>query len=255
MFSRQDLIYSLERQYIIPYFQPVHDSASGRCIGAEVLARLYHPEYGIVPPADFLAYLQDMDGLAALTQTLMIKVGHWLGENPVSDGFILTFNIPPNMAGQTWLLCASQALRSLSAHRVVVVLELTEQLPLTDISARFQRRLRRLRYAGVKIALDDFGTGYAGFSLMQQVAGDMLKIPREFVSQAMTCYITASIIDNIISLTRHLGMKVIAEGVESKEQVDLLAKKGIVLMQGFYFSPPLNAADFETYMTMEKLCD
>lgn len=239
---------ALVQKQFIPFFQPVHDVRTGACVGGEVLARLQHPKNGILPPSVFLHHLQASHSLSALTRELMMYVAQWLTNRALPKGFMLTFNITPDMAAEPWLYRACQQLNTSSNGHVTVVLELTEQAPLTDNSLRYGQRLQRLRQAGVKFALDDFGTGYAGLSLFHRVACDILKLPREFIAPSTEAHTALCIIDSVVALTKKLGIQIIAEGVETRELMNMLSEKGIAYVQGFYHSPPLSGDDFTDYL-------
>lgn len=249
--SPQEVQNALEQKQFIPFFQPIHDIRTGICVGAEVLARMQHLKAGILPPPTFLHHLQASGALSALTRELMAKVELWVADRTLPEGFMLTFNITPNMAAEPWLFRACQQLRMLADGKVTIVLELTEQAPLTDHRHRYRHRLQRLRQAGVKLALDDFGTGYAGLSLLHRIVSDFLKLPREFVACGTEQHTATCIIDSIVILTKMLGIKIIAEGVETREQLTRLSEKGIDYVQGFYHSPPLSRNDFSHYLSLD----
>lgn len=245
----QEIQNALEQKRFIPFFQPIHDIRSGICVGAEVLARLQHSKAGILPPSTFLHHLQTSGALSVLTRELMAQAGLWIADRTIPEGFMLTFNITPDMAAKPWLFRACQQLRMLSGGNVTIVMELTEQSPLTDKSHRYRHRLQRLRQTGVKLALDDFGTGYAGLSLLHRIACDFLKLPREFVDPGTAQHTAICIIDSIVMLTNTLGIRIIAEGVETQEHLNMMSEKGIYYVQGFYYSPPLSETDFSGYLS------
>ncbi|HII3146287.1 TPA: EAL domain-containing protein [Citrobacter braakii] len=238
----------MQRQFV-PYLQPLHDVRTGDCMGAEILARLSCPVSGVLLPATFLPYLTQAGELAALTEILLEKTGEWLEGQSLPDGFWLTFNITADMAGDVWLPDACQRLKYRSGGCIIPVVELTEQFPLTCDGPDWQSQLAQLKDAGVLLALDDFGTGCSGLYLLQQTGAGMLKLPREFVSTLRDSEVSGSITDAVVQLAERLGLRVIAEGVETAEQQTLLAEKGITLMQGFYYSPALSPDDFSDYLS------
>lgn len=230
---------------VIPYFQPIIDMRTGTCCGAEVLARLRHPGEGILTPAHFISHNTPAALLSALTQALMAEVERKLNLICLPARFMLTFNIVPETLSEPWL---AQACQSLLDKKVSVILELTEQRPLTGDMARFGREISRLQEAGVRLAIDDFGTGHAGLSMLMHSGGDYLKIPREFVSASADNPRAGCVIGNILHLADMMRMRVIAEGVESRDQVEQLFSMGISLLQGAYFSMPLSFNDFIRYL-------
>lgn len=230
---------------IIPYFQPIIDMQTGTCCGAEVLARLRHPGEGILTPAHFISHNTPAELLSALTQALMAKVEQRLNLICLPARFMLTFNIVPETLTEPWL---AQDCQRLKEKKVSVILELTEQRPLTGDMARFSREIARLQEAGVSLAIDDFGTGHAGLSMLMHSGGDYLKIPREFVSASAYNPRAGCVIGNILHLADMMRMRVIAEGGESRDQVERLFSMGISLFQGAYFSMPLSFNNFIMYL-------
>lgn len=241
---------ALDSGWITPYFQPLICARTGECCGAEVLARIQHPQAGIISPEFFLSSMTRPEELTQLTCTLIKLTHEWLTNNPMPPAFMLAFNIIPDTVFQPWLLPSSLAL--LVVHDCVPVLELTEQRPLDGDRHAFKHAIAALRQAGIRMALDDFGTGHSGLSLLQQAGGDFIKIPRQFVSSYKQETFNDLIIDNIIHLADSMGMQVIAEGVDNLSCVKELSARGVFMMQGEYFSMPLNAEDFMTFLASQK---
>ncbi|MGL5456646.1 MAG: EAL domain-containing protein [Citrobacter telavivensis] len=236
---------ALSRQSFVPYFQPVHDSVSGKPVGAEMLARMVLPDGQVVSPGLFLPYVMAAGKMTAVTQQLLEKASDGLRAHRGADPFSLSFNVFPDMLGEDWLKDACVALQQAG---VAVVVELTENLPLTLSRQVLQRSLAMLREAGVKVALDDFGTGYSGHLRLQQTGADIIKIPREFISDLQQCNVSYGITHSIIHLASRLDLRVVAEGVETRPQVDELLLMGVSHVQGFYYSEPLSYSSLGKYM-------
>lgn len=239
---------ALVRNRFIPFFQPIHDVITGGCVGAEMLARLPMSDGSISMPGNFLPHMDTDRDLPVLTQILMKEAEQWLTGMTVPDGFILTVNITPDMAGERWLTEACYRLLACSSRRLILILELTEQSPLTLDGPKWQSQLRLLMDSGVLLAIDDYGTGHSGLNLLLKSGAGVLKLPREFVCRLGVCGVSAGITDNVVHLAERLSLELIAEGVETGAQRDILAAKGIRLMQGWYFSPPLSGCDFRDYL-------
>ncbi|EDU2778934.1 EAL domain-containing protein [Salmonella enterica] len=231
---------------VVPYFQPVVDIRSGQCHGAEVLARVMHPVRGLLLPADFILPETGEDALTLLTRSLMQQAGPCL---PAGQEFMLSFNITPAQLTAPWLPGACDALCRMTGPGLTVVLELTEQRPLTGVTEGLRARLARLRQAGIRLALDDFGTGFSGLSLLLQTGGDILKIPREFVAAMGKLPRADQIVDTILELANRLGMEVIAEGVEQRCQAERLVSRGVRLCQGAFYSMPLAPDAFADWLS------
>lgn len=239
---------ALHNNWFIPFFQPVHDTVGNECVGAEVLARLSHPLLGVLPPSEFLPHMRDQQDLAVLTRALMTESCHRFAGQALPAGFMLTFNVTTDMLEQSWLHASCEALIAALGGRVTVILEILEHASFEEFHQQLLSSVSLLRRKGVRLALDDFGTGYSGLALLHQVGGDYLKIPREFIA-AMTREKTADcIIDNIVHLADILQLGIIAEGVECQSQISALSAKGVTLVQGFCYSPPIDGDEFITYL-------
>lgn len=234
--------------FIVPYFQPVVDICSGKCHGAEVLARVLHPVQGLLLPADFILPHTGEDELELLTRTVMQQAGQSLPAIPDGQDFMLSFNITPAQLTASWLSGACNALSRMTGPGLTVVLELTEQRPLLGNTGDLRTRLALLRRAGVRLALDDFGTGWSGLALLLQTGADILKVPQEFVAAMGKHPRADQIVDTILHLANRLGMEVIAEGVELRCQAERLASRGVRLCQGAFYSMPLAPAAFADWL-------
>ncbi|MBC6504643.1 EAL domain-containing protein [Citrobacter freundii] len=241
------LKYYIEKEWVTPYFQPVVDMRNGRCCGAEVLARVIHPEYGVLLPSAFILPETSEGALALLTRTLMECAGSVLQNVPLGRDFMLSFNISPDMVTATWLPEACKTLHRINPD-IAGVLELTEQRQLKNTAADIRRHVALLRETGMRLALDDFGTGYSSLLLLLQTGGDILKIPREIVTATGYNPLADKIIDNIIHLADSLGMNIIAEGVEQAGQAERLLSCGVRFIQGAYYSMPLSGEMFTDWL-------
>jgi EAL domain-containing protein (putative c-di-GMP-specific phosphodiesterase class I) len=211
-------------------------------IGVEALLRWTHPTRGPIPPSVFIP-LAEQSGL-------MSQLGEIVLRRALSDGarwpaLSVAVNLSPLQIRDRWLVdlvAAIMAETGIAPSRVV--LEVTEGV-LIDNPQEAQARLEALRGLGVSLALDDFGTGYSSLNYLQKFPFDRLKIDRAFVASLGSSGNTGAIIQSIVTLGHALGMKVLAEGVETDEQRVLLRLAGCDEMQGYLFARPGPAANID----------
>lgn len=165
-----------------------------------MLARMELPDGRVVSPAIFLPYVMAAGKITVMTQILLQKTSDWLRTVQIQTPFTLSFNVLSDMTGEAWLKDACGKMLQASGGNVAVVIELTECTPLTLPRQTLLRSLVKLWQAGVKVALDDFGTGYSGHLRLQQTDADIIKIPREFISNLSECRVSHGIIDSIMHL-------------------------------------------------------
>jgi diguanylate cyclase (GGDEF)-like protein len=228
---------------LVLYYQPIVEASDGRTSGAESLVRWIHPEKGMIPPNEFIPVAEQSD--------LIIDLGNWvirtacnhlaeLARQGLGDRF-LTINVSPRHFREDLVTSITSALRDTGADPSRLVVELTENAAVEDVQL-VAERLRELRDLGIKAAIDDFGTGYCGLQYLGELPVSTLKLDRSFV-QAMTPS-SAAIVAATIAMTRTLGMKLVAEGVETEEQRKFLVSQGCDRMQGFHLGRPMPAAEF-----------
>jgi EAL domain-containing protein (putative c-di-GMP-specific phosphodiesterase class I) len=237
---------ALVRQEFVLHYQPQVDLQTGRVVGMEALLRWQHPELGMVAPHRFI-------GLAEETG-LIVEIGAWVlrtacaqARSWMDDGhgmLRIAVNLSPRQFSEPQLLSSiAQVLEETGLPPACLDIELTEGLFMHDV-AQAVELLHKLKALGLALSIDDFGTGYSSFSYLRHFPIDVLKIDRSFVSDISEDD-EAAIVVSIIALAHNLKLRVIAEGVETESQVDYLRRNGCDEMQGYYFSPPLPAADFE----------
>jgi predicted ATPase/predicted signal transduction protein with EAL and GGDEF domain len=228
------------------HFQPQLAIASGRLCGAEALLRWRDPERGYVPPSTFIPIAED--------SALIMQLGEWVLNSACAQAVDWQrAGLPPipvavNVSGIQFrrqdicdLTRRALALSGLPAE--CLWLEITETA-LMSIQDRAVSLLNDLRAMGIRIALDDFGTGYSSLSYLKSLPIDMVKIDRTFIAEALSDTRTASIIEAVIAMTRALGLPVLAEGVETSGQLELLRRLGCSKAQGHLFSAAVPAESF-----------
>lgn len=222
-------------------YQPWIDTDTGEVAGVEALLRWEHPELGIVPPERFVSLAEQTDLIVPLGVWAMHEACRQLKKWHDSglEKFAVSINVSPRQLRRGNLAdIVEQTLRRTKLDASWLKLELTERT-LVDDTETARRTLERLRAIGVSIAIDDFGTGYSSLSYLKSFPIDAIKIDREFVRDAVTDADTATVSESMVSLAKKLRLEVIAEGVETREQLDVVRGFGCTLVQGYYVSRPL----------------
>ncbi len=238
---------ALERNEFVLHYQPQVDLATGQIVGMEALIRWQHPELGMVAPNRFISVAEDTG--------LIVPIGAWVMRTACAqnkawqDAGLGHLRVAVNLSARQFSaanLIAS--IRAVLDHTALppgcLEIELTESLFLSDVTLAVEL-LHSMKALGVKLSIDDFGTGYSSLSYLSRFPIDTLKIDRSFVSDITRDANDAAIVDSIIALAHNLKLAVIAEGVETAEQLAYLRAHGCDEMQGYFFSRPLPAADFE----------
>ncbi len=241
-----DLRKAINRGELVLYYQPKVDAQSGRLVGAEALVRWHHPEYGMVPPGRFIPIAEDTGLILPIGATVMKQacqqIQSWMarGLTPVPVAVNLSahqFRQPDMVQSVTRILSDYQVPQGM------IELELTESAVMRNADSAIDV-LMDLHHMGFSIAIDDFGTGYSSFSYLKRFPIDRLKIDRSFVQDLGRDQTGEEIVAAIIAMAHSLKMSVIAEGVESGQQLAMLRDMGCEEIQGFYYSRPLPEADF-----------
>lgn len=245
----QDLRQAIARRELRLVFQPLIDAAQGRIAGAEALIRWDHPERGSVPPSRFIPIAEAMGlaseiGLWALNCALR-EAREWAVQG--LGGLRVAVNVSGLQLERDDLPTLVQ--RTLQRHELpatALEIELTESIATSD-AEHCRHIIERLRAMGVRLAVDDFGTGYSGFSSLRHLAFDKLKIDREFVTSVDTRRDSQAICQSMIALGRGLGIRVLAEGLERREEYEWLRRHGCQHFQGYYFAAPLAPEAFVAF--------
>lgn len=230
-----DLKAAIERGELSLYYQP-QATISGEVIGFEALVRWHHPRRGLISPATFIPLAEESG--------LIIGIGEWIVREACREAASwprplgVAVNVSPVQFRNEDLVRTIHAAlleTGLSANRLE--LEVTESATITDKS-RALSILLRLKSLGVRIAIDDFGTGYSSLSNLHELPFDKVKIDQSFVAKMGQGNHASAIIDGVIAIAHRLNLTTIAEGVESKEQLGLLAKAGCEEVQGYLIGKP-----------------
>ncbi|QWU17518.1 diguanylate cyclase (GGDEF) domain-containing protein [Paenibacillus sophorae] len=241
-----DLRRALEREEFFLLYQPQVRLATKELVGMEALLRWQHPKRGLVSPAEFIPIAEESG--------LIVPIGEWVlrtacsqnkewqkaGYRPICVSVNLSMRqfLQPNLAGKI-----GGFLKRIGLDPSYVDLEITESMTM-DKEKAFEQ-LKRLKELGVYISIDDFGTGYSSLHYLKNMPIDRLKIDRSFVAEVMEDSNNAAIVSTITSMAHHLKLRVTAEGVENEDQLQFLRQQRCHEAQGYFFSKPIRAQEFE----------
>jgi diguanylate cyclase (GGDEF)-like protein/PAS domain S-box-containing protein len=245
-----DLRHALERGELEVHYQPQVDAASGRIVGAEALLRWHHPRLGMVPPARFIPIAEETGMIGPIGAWVMhsacVQARAW------QDAGLPSVQVAVNLSSRQFYgadLAASVAavLAETGLAPEWLEIELTEGLAIENVEHAVAI-MHALKKVGVKLSIDDFGTGYSSLSHLKNFPIDVLKVDQSFVRNIAHDPGEATIARTIIALGHSLGLRVIAEGVETEEQLGFLRRHQCDMIQGYHFSRPVPAAQFETLL-------
>jgi len=247
----RDLQVALSHDEFELHYQPLFNVKTGEIHAVEALLRWRHPERGeLIPPIEFISILEETG--------LIVSVGEWVlqtaceqckcwHEEGLSD-FYVAVNVSPRQLQQTdpveWI---ALALQKTGLDGKYLNIEITEDI-LLDNPEQANANIKRIRDMGVAVSIDDFGTGYSSLSYLMNYELDVLKIDRSFLNTLTTNPATPVILKAIIQMAHGLGLKVTAEGVEQVVQYDFLEEQGCDVLQGYLFSPPLEAQNLYDFI-------
>jgi sensor c-di-GMP phosphodiesterase-like protein len=229
----------------VPYYQPLVDLQTGQLLGAEVLVRWRRPDGNFVEPNAFVLLLESSGLVLEFTRKLMRLVckdlAHAVGRRP---NLSIAFNVAPRHFDDALILHDVGTIFDGSTIKLSqIVLELTERHEVENFTD-MRRTIAALQRVGCKIAIDDVGTGHSGLSYILKLGVDIIKIDKIFVEAIGSEGHSKPIIETLIDLAKNMRMEIIAEGVETFDQVTYLRDRGIGAAQGYVFAPPLPAATF-----------
>lgn len=247
-----DLRNSLDHQHLVLHYQPITELLTGRLIGFEALVRWMHPQRGLIWPSEFI-HLSEQTGLivplgAWVLREACRQMRVWQDRYPLVPPLTISVNISPRQLEEPDFSCqVASVLEETNLPPTSLRLELTEstivQRTPTAVAA-----LESLRRMGVQLYIDDFGTGYSSLGYLDSLPIDAIKIDRTFVNNLGRARSSAGVVQAIINLARELGIEVVAEGVETSEQHDVLKRLRCGFMQGFYISEPLDPTRVDNFI-------
>ncbi|WP_292432902.1 EAL domain-containing protein [Methylobacter sp.] len=246
-----DLRLAFKRNEFVAYYQPQVELSTGRIIAMEGLIRWQHPQRGLISPGDFVSMLEESG--------LIMPVGEWMLSQACAEykemglhNMRISVNVSASQFNDPGLLRKiSRIMKQENMPSNALELEVTENIVMQDPAAAADT-LKKLRTLGVRIAIDDFGTGYSSLSYLKRFPLDALKIDQSFVRDLTHDTNDAAIVEASITLGKKLGLEVVAEGVETKEQFEFLRAHGCDLAQGYYVSRPLSKIELIDLLQEER---
>ncbi len=253
---RADLARAITQEQFVAHYQPVVDIESRRIVGAEALIRWNHPQRGLVGPGLFIPLAEESGMIGALGEWILERactdLSRWRADfgEPMMD-FTISVNLSVQQLHDELIVDTVRqilARAGLPAERLV--LEVTESTLITE-TEKIRATMQELRALGSRLAVDDFGTGYSSLGYIQQFEFDVLKIDKSFVDGLETGTNT-QIVTAVIDLARQLGVRTIAEGIETELQDQVLRDLGCRYGQGYLYSRPVAEADFRELLTADR---
>ncbi|MEE8367308.1 MAG: EAL domain-containing protein [Thermoanaerobaculia bacterium] len=245
-----DLRHALERNELVLYYQPKVDLETYEVVGAEALIRWIHPARGLVRPDQFIPIAEETG--------LIVDIGEWVIRQATQQlsawqkqGVLdeLSVNVSYRQIRDSDLVEAvKRGLHDNGLEPATLEIEITESIMVEDKHV-IMTTLSALRNMGVRVAIDDFGTGYSSFSYLRELSFDTLKIDKAFIDDVPGTHTSTAIMAGIIQIGTLLGKNIVAEGVANEKQAKALLKHGCCIAQGYFFSRPLSASDFEAFIS------
>lgn len=235
-----ELQLALERDQILPWYQPKVSFVTGQWVGMEALARWQHPEYGMISPARFIPLAENNGLIDQLTEVIInksLRDGHLWEETGLSLNLSMNLSTTSLIEGDLCHSLINQCQRW-SINPELITLEVTESSFVQDLGKSLEV-LTRLRMHGFGLSIDDFGTGYSSMQQLALLPFTELKLDRSFVDRCYTDPSRLAIIESSIELARKLGLKSVAEGVEDEQTWRQLAALGCDVCQGFFSARPM----------------
>jgi PAS domain S-box-containing protein/diguanylate cyclase (GGDEF)-like protein len=236
---------ALERNELTLHYQPQVDLASGRIVGAEALLRWHHPQQGVIPPAVFIPLAEETG--------LILPIGDWVLSTACAqqrawrDAGLPLVPVAVNLSAHQFddriVATVGRVLAECGIEPQLLELELTETASMAD-AGKSCALLAQLKQMGIRLAIDDFGTGFSSLNYLKRFPVDKLKLDRTFVADLLHDEDDVAISRAVIAMAHGLRLTVVAEGVESAGQLAVLREHGCDLMQGYYFSRPVPAAEY-----------
>jgi diguanylate cyclase (GGDEF)-like protein len=242
-----DLWRAIERDELYLEYQPIVSLQSGRIAGFEALLRWQHPSLGVVPPSEFIAVAEET-GLIIPIGTWILEeaarqVRRWKDSGEISADIFISVNLSAKQFMKTdFATEVRRIINTMDINPACIKLEITESMVMNKVESTITM-LKQLQEIGVETSIDDFGTGYYSLSYLPRFPIATLKVDRSFVNSISENNENLEIVRTIVMLAHNLRMKVIAEGVESTDQITHLRRMKCEFAQGFFFSPPLSSAE------------
>jgi diguanylate cyclase (GGDEF)-like protein/PAS domain S-box-containing protein len=242
-----DLRRAIEQEEFVVHYQPIVDPKSGELWGMEALVRWDHPEWGLLEPSEFVPAAEESGIIIPMGEQVLrescLRAKEWQEENPRIPPLVMSVNLSASQLSRLDLAdTVERVLQETGLEGSRLILDVTETA-YVKLLAGNTTILDRLRGLGLRFSIDDFGTGYSSLSYLKRLPADAIKVDRSFVKGLGETVEDSAVVRMIIELAHTLGLEVIAEGVETEEQMALLEEMGCDFAQGFLFAQPLPPED------------
>jgi EAL domain-containing protein (putative c-di-GMP-specific phosphodiesterase class I) len=221
-------------------------------VGAEALVRWNHPERGTLPPRDFISLAEESGVIHGLGEWMLkeacSQAKHWQDRHPQVPALHVAVNVSGHQLQLGFVDEVAAIVASSGIDPATLILEITESVMMRDIPSTIGL-LNQLKALGLRLAIDDFGTGYSSLSYLRQFPFDILKVDKSFVDDIGSDK-QHELTTAIIEIGRTLHLEIVAEGIESEDQLKRLLSLGCDLGQGYYFSKPMSAREMESLMRL-----
>jgi len=250
--TEQELIDAVRNESVVIHYQPQISLASRRIVGVEALARIQHPDRGIVYPDLFIARAEELGQIDALTDVVLRRAVMEFASLDCLAGATLSVNVSARSLVDLSLperLIESAQRHGMALSRLIV--EITESGLIQELGKALDI-LARLRLRGAGVSIDDFGTGYASMALLRRIPCTELKIDRMFVNDMLTDDAALTLVQETIELAHRLKLHVVAEGIETEAHASALTDAGCEIAQGYFYSRPVALADLHRWITLRE---
>ena len=255
---KMELREAVTRNELVLHYQPQVDIRNGTIVGAEALLRWNHPEQGFIPPLQFIPLAEEMDIIAELGKWTLQETCRQLTDFELQGLKLpkVTINISAQQFNSGFIATVREVLGQSGIDPSRLQFELTEGAIITDIGGTIEA-LQELKNLGVELSIDDFGTGYSPLSYLSRFPLDELKIDRRFITRSQESETDANLVKGFIAMAKCMQLRLVATGVETRDQFDFLAANGVFILQGYLFSEPVDARQLTPLLTpwhfMEQL--
>lgn len=253
--TESQLRYAIEQNEFVVHYQPKVNLHSGLVIGMEALVRWQHPTRGLLSPFHFIEIAEDSGLIPGIGELVMREAcqQHKIWQDKGLGNLNLSVNVSPHQFMEKHIQKTIDAALKSGMDMQYLIIEITESMLIGD-EERVIKIMEFIKQQGLKLSIDDFGTGYSSLSYLKRFPLDELKVDRSFIIEVPGKKDDCAIVKAIIAMAHSLELSVVAEGIENHEQLEFLKEIGCDIIQGFYFSQPLAAHEFEQYvMSKNKL--